>query len=698
MNKSITNIAVSTALFSLSVSASAQNQEPRESDTQIERIVVTSDFRAVTLDQLKGSASILSEAQVLARQSQHLDGLLGAIPNVNFASGASRGRFVQIRGIGERSQFSEPLNSSVSFELDNIDLTGLFGLANTFDVQQVEVLRGPQATEFGVGALAGAIRMQSVAPGQDNANRALLSYGIDSTWRAGVAVGHDLNQSAGLRASWIEQRSDGDINNTFLGRDDTNNIDESAGRIAFDIDVNDIKFLVNYRYFDVDNGYDAFSLDNDRNTRSDEPGFDRNETHAGSIRLSGVNSDFHWAATFSASDSELSYGYDEDWTFDGFHPNGYSSFDAYFRDISQQTAEIRLVSEKPVRLLDQSYDWVVGAIVRDRDESLLREYTYAASDFTSEYSPQSLAAYARLDTEFDNQLGLEMGLRVERSELAYSDATGYSEDNTETLIGGKFGLSYPVSSGMTYASISRGYKAGGFNPDERVTSQARVYDAEYNWNYEIGFKQSVLNGDGNIRVALFWMEREDTQVSDFDTLIRDDGSTSFIDVIGNADVGTNKGIEFESQWQLNDAWQLNANLGYLRASFEDYQRADGSMVTKRDSAQAPRYTANLVSTVTFTEHLSWRIELDAKDDHFFSDGHEVRSPSYALLNTSIEWQQEAWTLQIWAHNLTDKDYFVRGFGGFSNDPRDGEFGYETPEPYYQFASGRRIGATLEWLF
>ena len=136
----------------------------------------------------------------------------------------------------------------------------------------------------------------------------------------------------------------------------------------------------------------------------------------------------------------------------------------------------------------------------------------------------------------------------------------------------------------------------------------------------------------------------------------------------------------------------------MRASFEDFTRADGSVVAKRDSAQAPRYTANLVSHYALTESLSWRLELDVKDDHFFSDGHDVRSPGYGLVNTTLEWQQASWSLQLWAHNLTDKDYYTRGFGGFSNDPRDGEFGYETPEPYFQFATGRRIGATVEWLF
>ena len=79
------------------------------------------------------------------RSAQHLEDLLSLAPNVNSASGASRGRFLQIRGIGERSQFVEPVNASVAMLLDGIDLTGLGGAATTWDLAQIEILRGPQS-------------------------------------------------------------------------------------------------------------------------------------------------------------------------------------------------------------------------------------------------------------------------------------------------------------------------------------------------------------------------------------------------------------------------------------------------------------------------------------------------------------------------------------------------------------------------
>ncbi len=690
------SIAMSASVPVLAQQANSTNNESVET---IERIVVTADFRSTTLEQLASSATVLDQVRMMQRQPQHLDALLGAIPNVNVASGASRGRFVQIRGIGERSQFSEPLNPSVSFELDNIDLTGLFGLANPFDIAQVEVLRGPQATEFGVGALAGAIKMQGVMPGDEQGNIALLSYGTDDTWRLGAAMGYSLDSDLHVRASWIEQRSNGDIYNSFLNVDDTNNINESAGRLALLSEISDnTSVLVNYRYFDIDNGYDAFSLDNDRQTRSDEPGFDRNETHAGSVKLTTETSAVQWQAIVSATDSELGYGYDEDWTFAGFHPNGYTSFDAYFRDVSTFNTELRAISNQPISLMGRDFDWVVGGIVRQRDEDLRREYTFAASDFTSRYEPTNTAVYTRIDTEFDNQLRLQFGLRVDRSELDYSDSTGFSETSSDTLVGGKLGLSVPISNGMVYSSISRGYKTGGFNPDERVTQQARLFEAEYNWNYEIGLKQSVWDQKGSIRVAAFYMDRENTQISDFDTLVRDNGSTDFIDVIANADVGTNYGLEFESSWALSDAWQLQVNLGYLDATFEQYTRADGSVIEEQDQAQAPKWTGNAISRLYLTDNIMWRVEFDVKDRHRFSDGHDVVSPGYALWHSSIEWQLPSVTLEMWVNNIFDRDYFVRGFGGFSNDPRDGEFGYEQPEPYYQFGLGRQVGITAQYTF
>ena len=83
----------------------------------------------------------------------------------------------------------------------------------------------------------------------------------------------------------------------------------------------------------IDNGYDAFSLDNVRDTLTDEPGFDRQQSNILSTKLSFTQFErFKVEALFGYADSETEYAYDEDWVFSGFHPWEYSSTDQYFRD------------------------------------------------------------------------------------------------------------------------------------------------------------------------------------------------------------------------------------------------------------------------------------------------------------------------------------------------------------------------------
>ena len=115
-------------------------------EENIEEIVVTAELTNNSLYDVPLSVTIIDDLQIKNRNAQHLDDILYTIPNMNYSTGSSRGKFLQIRGIGERSEFVEPVNYSVGIILDGIDLTGISLAASTFDVQQVEVLIGPQGT------------------------------------------------------------------------------------------------------------------------------------------------------------------------------------------------------------------------------------------------------------------------------------------------------------------------------------------------------------------------------------------------------------------------------------------------------------------------------------------------------------------------------------------------------------------------
>ena len=115
---------------------------PARASEPLEEIVVTADFRDTNLMETGASISVLDESLIFESGAQHLEEILGNAPNVNYASGTSRARYFQIRGVGDRSQFQEPLNASVGLLLDGIDFSGIGSLGTTFDVEQVEILRG----------------------------------------------------------------------------------------------------------------------------------------------------------------------------------------------------------------------------------------------------------------------------------------------------------------------------------------------------------------------------------------------------------------------------------------------------------------------------------------------------------------------------------------------------------------------------
>ena len=692
-------------LFTLSLLASsvaAYAQQANVSNTSdstpsdIERVIVSGDFRQTTLDQLSASATILDQERLRSRQPSHIDSVLNSIPNVNFAAGASRGRFVQIRGIGERSQFAEPINPSVSFIVDEFDFSGLAAAGLIFDTKQLEVYRGPQATLYGTGALAGAVKLSSNDVGSDAPDYVEARIGNKESYRIEGATGDDINTDWGYRVALVHNRSDGFVENTFLNRSDTANIDETALRFAVEGSVDERTTLaLTYRWYDIDNGYDAFSLDNDNKTLSDEPGFDEHQTHAVSARstTNTAAGDFILIATHASHN--IAYGYDEDWTFTGFHPWGYTSFDAYYRDVETQTGEMRFVSSDSAALFDGMTDWTIGVFYKSTEEKLLRQYTYLDSDFASEYTPTTTAIYAQTESRLNENLVLVAGLRVENYDFDYADNNQLTRAFDTTMVGGKVALQYTQGDHFYYGSISRGYKGAGFNPDSRVNDNQRFFDEEYNWNYEVGVKGPLLTPDLIARAAIFYMDRKDTQVSDFDVITRDDGTAGFVDIIDNADLGTNKGAELELSWIASDAWQLDASVGYLSATFEGYTLADGTEVSEQRQAQSPKWTANLYSEYALTDKMLWRVDVDYKSEYRFSDGHDVTSPSTTLVNSEIVVLHGDWQTSLWVQNAFDREYYTRGFGGFSNDPRD-EYAFD--EPYYQIGNGRQFGVTVKYAF
>ena len=154
---------------------------------------------------------MINENDIFRRNANHLEDLLFLAPNINYSTGASRGKFYQIRGIGERSEFTEPVNYSVGVIIDGIDFTGIALGASTFDINQVEILRGPQGTLYGANALAGLINIVSNNPTEDFYSEVSGSISEFGGKDIGIVISDSNNKNFGYRLGIKNSKSDGFI-------------------------------------------------------------------------------------------------------------------------------------------------------------------------------------------------------------------------------------------------------------------------------------------------------------------------------------------------------------------------------------------------------------------------------------------------------------------------------------------------------
>ncbi|WP_231759727.1 TonB-dependent receptor [Microbulbifer elongatus] len=696
-------IGVVTALISATAVA----------DTAIEEVVVTSQLRASSQLDTPTSVSVLDAAAIETRGASNLEQLLNLAPNVNFSSGASRGRFVQIRGIGERSQFIDPVNPSVGLIVDGIDFTGLGLAASTLDMQQVEILRGPQGTVYGANALAGLVSMTSNAPTAEHTGKISAEAARYGAHTVSAITSGPLSEQLSYRFAVQNQQSDGYVYNRYLDRKDTNNIDETVARGKLRYQASDdLQLDFTLFYLDADNGYDAFSFDNSRTTQSDQPGHDRQETLAGAVsaQWSG-NTLFTVHSVLSAASSDTEYGYDEDWSYLGFHPWEYVSTDNYLRDRDNLSADVRLVSTEESRLFGDSTGWVAGVYLRTEEEALERN-----ARFASQFDTDNAAIYGQLNTALSDRLELITGLRLEQRRADYDDNLEVASDTREDLWGGNITLQFSATDNtMLYGTLSRGYKAGGVNGriisasenNPAIGSETFLFDTESMLNYELGVKGDWLENRLQAQFAAFYQDRSDVQAKQS---IFNPEDFSFDDYLANAAGGHSTGIEAEINFQASDALQLFATIGWLNAEFEDFVssthvdgRDDNTGDTSpvdlngRDLAHAPNYQYVTGAEYAFTSNLSGRVELEGKDDFYFSNSHNEKSTAYELVNARLTYRGDNWDLSLWGRNLTDEVIYTRGFyfsNQFGNNPANGY----APEAYYQLGEPRTAGISGSYTF
>ncbi len=685
----VITVVVSVALALAGVignSTVAAATTPGLDASALAEVVVTATLRPIPEEELPASLTLLDATTLRDAGQQHVEDVLALVPNLNWAGDTSRPRYFQIRGIGELEQYQGAPNPSVGFLIDDIDFSGLGSAATLFDVDHVEVLHGPQATLYGANALAGLIYVRSAEPADDFGGRAEVDAGDYRSQSYGaVMTGPVEALDSAFRLAAQRYTSDGFYHNAYLGSSDTDRRDELTLRGRWRYSPNDrLRVDLSLLRVQINNGYDAWSIDNSRITESDNPSVDRQYSTGVSVRAaySGIG-----AATLTGiatyADSDVTYGYDGDWG----NPLLWAPYTDDYTELqlrrrSTRSLELRL-GTSPTRGLS----WLIGIYAFELREQLsdssagtyidpTMDYSSVSDSLlTSQYRSRNGAVYGQLDGDWGARTRWSLGLRGERRTARYDDLTVNLDAPSTTddfrpadiLWGGHASLDYLAAPGdHVYALVSRGYKAGGFNLSQGLAAGERQFGAESLLNFEIGHK--LQNGGLRLESSLFYMHRTAPQLLTGAQLVQDNPDT-FVFYTGNAKSGYDYGLENTLAWRATKALELGGSVGLLQTRYQGFVQ-NGMVLPDRALPHAPGWQAAIDATWRDARGPFARVDVTGMGAFYYDlPPNFTRSSPYELVNFKLGWEGGRTAVYFWCRNLFDKNYTVRGFY-FGDEPPD----------------------------
>ena len=681
------------------------------SSDEIEEIVVKGNWREADALQESSSIVILNKKILESQPIKHFENLSYLVPNLNFAASDSRARHFQIRGIGERSGYERTPNSAVGFLIDDIDYSGQGGIATTFDVEQIEVHRGPQGSRIGSNALAGLIYIKTKEPTKKFEAISEVTSGTFGTLNAGLAFGGPTTFSENLsyRLTLRKDYSDGFRKNLYSGKSNTSKKDESTFRLKMNWEIDDetiIKLLITQ--IDLDDPADIWTTDGSLNTLSDRPGMDSQKTNAYGIKIFHQLNGKELQSLSSVTDSDIVISYDADWGNPLSHaPYIYDYFSETIRNRKTIAQEFRLVSDLADFDLNKKTEWVLGISYFDviegnfkKDDGVYGDPSdsfgpyFSESLFSSKFSSESFSLFGNLDYFINKSLKFSIGARWENYESQYTDSLGESFNPSDKMSGGKISINKNLSdSSNIFMSIARGFNQGGFNLNLGLAPESKntnlYYDPEFLTNYEIGFNSQLFNKMMNVSAVIFYSDRDDQQVL-ISTQVDPTDPNTFSFLTQNAAEGINKGIELNLDMELSESIYFFLRFGLLQTDINNWKsRPD---LEGRAQAHAPKKSFALGINWSITDRASLSIDLVGKSSFYYSDSHDNQSKSYSLTNINYDYSIGRWTYSIWARNVFDEYYSVRGF----------YFGNEAPDfkdtLYERHGDPRHLGFTARYDF
>lgn len=723
-----------TGLCLLSVCAVAPALAQDSATTTVEEIVVTAQRRAETLQKVPISITALSGEQAAQLNLTKASDLSGISPGV-FAVG-SRGDanpIFAIRGIGLNDTFANN-NPTVGVYLDDIvqPYTPLLGFP-VFDLERIEVLKGPQGTLYGRNTTGGAINFISKAPTQEFDAYATASYGRFERMDIEGAIGGGVTDNLALRlAGKITEQSDGWQTNARTGEKIGDRDSKAVRAMALWTPTDDVEVL-----------FKASLLEDRSDTQLREhvgynaPGGGTCAAYFAGVRDEGncVNALGYFDPTPDRRTVEASevYGHVADTSSRDFMLNvkwdlgaatltsvsGYIDFERTSGDDSDASALVLLDSQfnddieafsQEVRLAsngDGPFSWMVGAyyswdeLGSDIEQALDDHFFQTRVTIDALQTTTSYALFSQLQYRLTDRLRLTGGVRYteEKKDFTYdaldidpfgtsaglpTPVAGIDDTLREDVVTGKIGLDFDVSDDvMLYTSVSKGFKSGGYK--SAIAFNPAELDPFYGENlyaYELGAKTTWLDGKLQFNSALYYYDYQDFQA--FVTEIRSGINVIVLNNAGDAEV---YGLEADITARPTERLLLRLSANAMKSEITKINPEVQAAYEGNRLANAPEVTASAILRYDLpTENFGFgsyaMLDGSYRGKTYYSVNNRGQSSqdSYGLLNARLGFTSldERWEFALWGRNLTDKLYVSTAydnFGGifpsqnFLGDPR-----------------------------
>jgi iron complex outermembrane receptor protein len=686
------------------------------SQSALEEVVVTARKRAESLEDSPVSVRAFTESEIRSAGIETPQDFINLTPNVTLVQTQNAGNsFLNIRGV------SQARNSELSAAVlvDGVLMSNPTQFnQQLFDIEQVEVLRGPQGALYGRNAIGGAITILTKQPADEFEGR--IEVGADSGpgYKARGTISGPLGDSGALkyRLSGSYMDTDGFIKNKYLGEEADPYKDASARlRLLWDVsDTFNADFRISYSLLETQALYFRIAAEADDTSlpvRVNNPGNNEREFVSASLKLEWSN-DFGTLTAITAYDDmdELLSGdqfnfvprEESFFNFDDFGGFIKSLTGDDVTDLSQnQYLEVESISQE-VRFTSPGEDrmrWIAGAYVIATDRYISTgnqidrglgvfdvKKNFRPSVFVDPTNPSpqlniladaqdnfAWAVFGQVAFDITDQLEGTFSLRYDEDERENTTLTPplYNTSGLDLVFGEKrkktwddlqpkVTLRYQPNDDMTlYADYSRGFRSGGFNQTgvgEAVPTPGvgDIFDQQTAETYEVGVKSFFLDRMLSTSLSLYY--------TDFDGayfFLFDPGTST--QNLGNIDNTTYMGLEFEANAAISDYLSAYVGLGYTDSEIK--KAADPS----HEGNQAPlvsEYTINLGGVFRYPVNLFGggmeavaRVDYSRVGETWWDPGNiSSRSPIDLVdLRLGIE-RADDWALTLWAKNAFDEEY------------------------------------------